>query len=201
LGHFGLNLRRYAHFTSPIRRYSDLIVHRALIRALGLGEDGLTDAEMADLTAIGEATSATERRSMQAERETIDRLIAAWLADKVGADFEGRISGVTKAGLFIKLSESGADGFVPISTLLAEYLVYDDVAHALIGEESGTTFRLGDDVTVRLLEAAPLSGGLRFDIVRHEGTAAPRRPQRRTPAKGGWREPRQGAKRGGRRRR
>ncbi|WP_420391734.1 ribonuclease R [Acuticoccus sp.] len=179
VGHFGLSLRRYAHFTSPIRRYADLVVHRAIIRAAGLGEDGLTDEEVAELSAIGEAVSQTERRSMLAERETVDRLIAAWLADKVGATFEGRIGGVTKAGLFVKLTESGADGFVPISTLGNEYMIYDEAAHALVGEATGTTFRLGDDVTVRLEEAAPISGALRFDIVDHASSAAPsRRPRR-----------------------
>jgi ribonuclease R len=179
LGHFGLNLRRYAHFTSPIRRYADLIVHRALIRAEGFGEDGLRDEEISELPAIGEQISETERRSMVAERETIDRLIASWLADKVGATFTGRIAGVTKAGLFIKLDESGADGFAPISTLSAEFMIYDEAHHALVGETSGITFRLGDPVTVRLEEAAPLSGAMRFEIVDHEATASGRRRPRR----------------------
>ena len=182
LGHFGLNLRRYAHFTSPIRRYADLVVHRALIRAENLGTDGLSDDEIADLPAIGEQISQTERRSMVAERETTDRLIAAWLADKVGATFGGRIAGVTKAGLFIKLDESGADGFVPISTLSAEFMVYDEAAHALVGDTTGVTFRLGDPVSVRLEEAAPLSGAMRFDIVEHEALASgKRRPRRSGP--------------------
>ncbi|MCF3935522.1 ribonuclease R [Acuticoccus sp. M5D2P5] len=179
LGHFGLNLRRYAHFTSPIRRYADLIVHRALIRAEGLGEDGLTDDEIASLTVIGEEISATERRSMLAERDTIDRLIAGWLADKVGATFEGRIAGVTKSGLFVKLAESGGDGFIPISMLANEYMIYDEDAHELVGETSGVTYRLGDRVTVRLMEAAPISGALRFEIEDHEATAAPKKRARR----------------------
>ncbi len=193
LGHFGLNLRRYAHFTSPIRRYADLIVHRALIRAEGLGDDGLTEHEIAELPAIGEQISMTERRSMIAERETIDRLVAGWLADHVGATFEGRIGGVTKAGLFIKLNESGADGFVPISTLSPEYMIYDEAARALIGEATGTTFRLGDAVTVRLVEAAPVSGALRFEVVEHETTGGRRagRP-RRTVKRPGTRPPRRG---------
>ncbi|WP_108659145.1 ribonuclease R [Acuticoccus kandeliae] len=179
LGHFGLNLRRYAHFTSPIRRYADLIVHRALIRAEGLGSDGLSDEEIEELPAIGEAISATERRSMLAERDTIDRLIAGWLAEKIGTVFEGRITGVTRAGLFVKLDDSGGDGFIPISTLSAEYMIHDENAHALVGETSGVTFRLGDTVHVRLVEAAPLSGALRFEIVEHEATAEPRRRTRR----------------------
>ncbi|MEM7693595.1 MAG: ribonuclease R [Pseudomonadota bacterium] len=191
LGHFGLNLRRYAHFTSPIRRYADLIVHRAIIRAENLGNDGLTDAEIAELGAIGTEISATERRSMVAERETIDRLIAAHLADSVGATFPGRIAGVTKAGLFIKLSDTGADGFIPISTLGLEYMIYDETQHALIGEASGTAFRLGDTVVVRLLEAAPVSGALRFEIVEHDAGPKIRRP-RRAPAKKGPRFGRKG---------
>lgn len=196
LGHFGLNLRRYAHFTSPIRRYADLIVHRALIRAEGLGPDGLTDEEIAELPQIGQAISASERRSMVAERDTIDRLVAAWLADRVGSVFPGRIGGVTKAGLFIKLDGSGADGFVPISTLGAEYMVFDEAARSLIGETTGAVYRLGDAVEVRLLEAAPVSGGLRFEIVDHDPSVprAKRRPVRRArPA------PRRGPVRRGRR--
>ncbi len=104
-GHFGLNLRRYAHFTSPIRRYADLIVHRALIRALGLGEGALPETEtLEELSEVAAQISVTERRAMKAERETADRLIAHFLADRIGASFQGRISGVTRAGLFVKLS-------------------------------------------------------------------------------------------------
>ena len=179
IGHFGLSLRRYAHFTSPIRRYADLVVHRALIRAEGLGKDGLTDEAIEELGQIGTEISQTERRSMVAERETTDRLIAQWLVDKVGATFEGRIGGVTKAGLFVKLNDTGADGFVPISTLGNEFMIYDEAAQALIGEATGTTFRLGDDVTVRLMEAAPFSGALRFDVIDHQPTAKLQRKGRR----------------------
>jgi ribonuclease R len=110
IGHFGLNLARYAHFTSPIRRYADLLVHRALVRALGLGDGGLTDEEIPRLTSIAKAISDTERRAMAAERETADRLIAAHLADRIGATFPARVAGVTRSGLFVKLKEIGADG-------------------------------------------------------------------------------------------
>jgi ribonuclease R len=164
-GHFGLNLRRYAHFTSPIRRYADLIVHRALIRALGLGVDGLPDLGLDELAEIATRISAAERRAMAAERETIDRLIAAYLADRIGATFDGRISGVTRAGLFIKLTETGADGFVPASQLGEEYFRFDEAMRSMVGTQTGTTFRLGDMVEARLLEAAPLAGALRFEIV------------------------------------
>jgi ribonuclease R len=180
-GHFGLNLRRYAHFTSPIRRYADLIVHRALIRAQKLGEGGLPDAQDAkSLAEISAAISASERRAMKAERETFDRLLAHHLADQIGAEFEGRISGVTRAGLFVKLSDTGADGFVPARNIGAEYFRYHEERHALIGDRSGETYRLGDPVTVKLVEAAPVAGALRFELLsegRYNGAGA--RPARR----------------------
>jgi len=173
-GHFGLNLRRYAHFTSPIRRYADLIVHRALIRALGLGEGALpTDESVETLAEIAAQISVTERRAMKAERETTDRLIAHFLADKVGASFQGRISGVTRAGLFVKLDDTGADGLIPIRTIGSEYFNYDETRHALIGTRSGTMYRLGDVVDVRLVEAAPVAGALRFELL-SEGQTIPR---------------------------
>jgi ribonuclease R len=165
-GHFGLNLRRYAHFTSPIRRYADLVVHRALIRALKLGSDGLPDDT--DLRALGEVAatiSATERRAMKAERETADRLIAHFLADRVGATFRGHISGVTRAGLFVELDETGADGFIPARTIGDEYFRFHEASRAFVGHSE--THRLGDPVTVELVEAAPVAGALRFRLVRH----------------------------------
>lgn len=165
-GHFGLNLRRYAHFTSPIRRYADLIVHRALIRALGLGEGALPETETVEsLSEIAAQISVTERRAMKAERETADRLIAHFLADRIGASFQGRISGVTRAGLFVKLSDTGADGLIPIRTLGTEYFNYDETRHALVGSRSGAMHRLGDVVDVRLVEAAPVAGALRFELL------------------------------------
>ncbi len=179
-GHFGLNLRRYAHFTSPIRRYADLVVHRGLIRALKLGDDGL--APHTDIKALGEIAaeiSATERRAMLAERETKDRLIAHFLADRIGATFDGRISGVTRAGLFVKLHETGADGFVPARTIGDEYFRYDEAGHAMVGSRSGETYRLGDRVTVKLVEAAPVAGALRFELLSDGRAGRPlRRPDR-----------------------
>jgi ribonuclease R len=165
LGHFGLNLRRYAHFTSPIRRYADLVVHRALIRAEKLGPGGLSDAEIEELDQVAEQISQAERRAMAAERETVDRLIAIHLAGQVGATFTGRISGVTRSGLFVKLNETGADGFVPAATIGQDFYIYSEADHALIGERTGETFRLGDPVEVRLVEAFPAAGALRFQIV------------------------------------
>jgi ribonuclease R len=170
IGHFGLNLSRYAHFTSPIRRYADLLVHRALIAALKLGDDGLDAETIPRLADIARAISEAERRAMAAERETIDRMISAHLADRVGATFPARIGGVTRSGLFVRLAESGADGFVPISSLGAEFFHHVEEAHALVGSRSGTGYQLGDEVEVRLVEAIPTAGALRFEMV-----SAPRR--------------------------
>jgi len=182
-GHFGLNLRRYAHFTSPIRRYADLVVHRALIRGLGLGDGALPQTETVEtLTEVAAQISVTERRAMKAERETADRLIAHFLADRIGATFQGRISGVTRAGLFVKLSDTGADGLIPIRTLGTEYFNYDETRHALVGSRSGAMHRLGDVVDVRLVEAAPVAGALRFELL-SEGNLAPRGRQRQTGPK------------------
>ena len=165
IGHFGLNLRNYAHFTSPIRRYADLIVHRALIKSLKLGNDGLTNEEEKNLEEIAVAISLTERRAMAAERETIDRLVAHFLADKIGTEFTGRIAGVTKSGLFISLDRLGADGFTPISTLATDYYIFDEARHALIGEKSHKGYQLGDGVSVRLVEAQPIAGAMRFEML------------------------------------
>ncbi len=175
-GHFGLNLRRYAHFTSPIRRYADLVVHRALIRAAKLGADGQpdgTDSRM--LAEIAASISASERRAMKAERETADRLIAHFLADRVGATFDGHISGVTRAGLFVELDETGADGFIPARTIGDEYFRFDEAGRAFVGH--AVTHRLGDPVTVQLVEAAPVAGALRFKLVGHDRTAEKRTGQ------------------------
>ena len=165
IGHFGLNLRRYAHFTSPIRRYSDLIVHRALISALGLGPDGLTGDEEARLEEIAALISASERRAMAAERDTVDRLVAAYLAERINDTFDARISGVTKAGLFVQLPHFGADGFIPVSSLEGDYYIYDEAAHALFGERTRKGFQLADSVEVRLVEVAPLAGAMRFEML------------------------------------
>jgi ribonuclease R len=208
VGHFGLHLDRYAHFTSPIRRYSDLIVHRGLIRGLNLGSDGLTDREIAELTAIAEQVTSTERRSMAAERDAMDRYIAAFLEDHVGATFSGRITGVTRFGLFVRLDETGADGLVPVSTLGSEYFTHDDRAHALVGERTGKRFTLGRRVEVKLMEATPVTGGLVLEMVsepdpRDPNAPAPRygirgrggdSPLKRGKGRPGGPKPRNGAK-------
>jgi ribonuclease R len=200
-GHFGLNLRRYAHFTSPIRRYADLIVHRALIRGLSLGDGALPETEtLESLSEIAAQISATERRAMKAERETADRLIAHHLADRIGATFQGRISGVTRAGLFVKLDDTGADGFVPMRTLGSEYFNYDETRRAVVGSRSGAMHRLGDVVDVRLVEAQPIAGALRFELL-NEGQFAPRERRRDGPKVRAAQPGRAADKRSGRRER
>jgi ribonuclease R len=183
IGHFGLNLAKYAHFTSPIRRYADLIVHRGLIRALGLGDDGLTDQDIAQIKDTAEVITHAERRAMAAERDATDRYIAAFLADRVGATFEGRITGVTRFGLFIKLSDTGADGLVPVSTLGAEFFVHDDKMHALVGERTGKRWPLGMNVEVKLVEATPVTGGLLFEMLSDPVAPDPNMPRPRLGAR------------------
>jgi ribonuclease R len=164
VGHFGLALKRYCHFTSPIRRYADLVVHRALITALKQGEGGLAAVD-GDLEPLAQHISATERRAAAAERDAVDRFTAAFLAERRGSQFTGRINGVTRFGLFVTLDETAADGLVPIRTLPEDYYVHDERAHQLVGRASGLTFRLGDRVEVRLVEANPLTGGILFEII------------------------------------
>jgi ribonuclease R len=164
-GHFGLSLRRYAHFTSPIRRYADLVVHRALIGALGLGGDGIDARSAPDMTAVAEHISMTERRAMVAERDAVDRLTAAFMVERVGASFTARISGVTRFGLFVELEETGANGLVPMRSLHDDFYTHDEARHALIGRKTRRVFRLGDSLEVRLMEAEPVTGGMRFKLL------------------------------------
>ena len=183
IGHFGLNLDRYAHFTSPIRRYADLIVHRALIKALGLNlpgaPDGLSDWDISHMKATAEEITAAERRAMAAERDATDRYIAAFLSDRVGATFEGRITGVTRFGLFVRLAETGADGLVPVSSLGGEFFVHDERMHALVGERTGERWPLGMSVEVRLREATPITGGLLFEMISDAAPPDPTAPRPR----------------------
>ncbi|MFN3147169.1 MAG: ribonuclease R [Paracoccaceae bacterium] len=177
-GHFGLALRSYAHFTSPIRRYADLIVHRALISAHGWGEDGLSPDDIDTLEETAQHISETERRSMAAERDTTDRYLAAYLADRVGNSFSGRISGVQRFGAFVRLDDSGADGLIPVRTLGREFFHYDADAQTLMGSDSGMTLGIGQRVTVRLAEAEPVTGGLMLELLEVEGANVPRGPAR-----------------------
>jgi ribonuclease R len=202
LGHFGLNLKKYAHFTSPIRRYADLTVHRALIAALGFGDDGMTGKQAERLKEIAADISDLERRAMSAERQTKDRLIAQHLSSRIGAEFGARIGGVTKSGLFVTLNETGADGFVPIRSLGDEYFHFDEARHLVVGEQSGEGFQMGDPVTVRLVEAAPVAGALRFEMVSEGKTGYGLERSRPSNAKRGRSNTKRGtrpsAKRGGR---
>ena len=190
LGHFGLNLAKYAHFTSPIRRYADLTVHRGLVAALRLGPGGERSEDAKDLQKVAEAISDTERRAIAAERETQDRFLAAFLADKVGAEFAGRVNGVTRAGLFVTLDETGADGFVPARTLGWEFFEHDERTNALVGRESGGRYRLGQRVRVGLVEVTPVQGGLRFEMLSEPepGEKPGRRGKGKADARGGRRK-------------
>lgn len=172
-GHFGLALLSYAHFTSPIRRYSDLIVHRSLISAHGWGNDGLSPDDIDRLADTAQSISDTERRSMVAERDTTDRYLAAFLSERIGLEIGGRISGIAKFGVFVKLDETAADAMIPIRNLGDEYFHYDREAQTLIGSKSGMVIGLGIRVTVRLAEATPVTGGLIVDLLEIEGVSIP----------------------------
>ena len=187
-GHFGLALRNYAHFTSPIRRYSDLIVHRALIAGHGwgpnAGKDGLSQWDIENLEETGKLISDAERRSMAAERDTNDRYLAAYLSDRVGAEFAGRISGVQRFGLFIRLDETGADGLIPIRALGREFFHHDEASQTLTGSDTGVVLGLGQKVMVRLSEAVPVTGGLILELLSVEGATlkqAGRKPGKYQP--------------------
>jgi ribonuclease R len=170
IGHFGLNLAKYAHFTSPIRRYADLIVHRALIRAFRLGDDGLADREMTGLGSVAEHITMTERRAMAAERDSTDRYVAAFMEDRIGQTFDARVTGVTRFGLFVRLAESGAEGLIPIRSLGADFFHHDEKRQALVGQRSRIGYGMGQVLAVKLLEAAPLTGGLRFALADGSGS-------------------------------
>ena len=167
-GHFGLSLSKYAHFTSPIRRYSDLIIHRALISAVGLGDDGLKDIDIDNIHSTAEKISESERRSMVAERDTNDRYLAHFLSERIGNDFCGSVSGVSNFGIFVRLDETGADGIVPVRTIANEYFKYDKSANRLIGSETGLKLELGMSVRVKLSEVDPFAGGIVFQLTHLE---------------------------------
>jgi ribonuclease R len=196
-GHFGLALSSYAHFTSPIRRYSDLLVHRALVDAYGLEQPkppgslppttGLADRDRANLNQVTDAISQTERRAMEAERDTIDRYVAAWLSGRVGEVFDTRITGVQGFGFFATIEGLGGDGLVPISTLGNDYFNHDEAAHALIGERTGTRFAVGDRLKLKLAEANALTGALKFVLPDSETSAI--EPRGKRPTRKSTREP------------
>ena len=192
LGHFGLSLATYAHFTSPIRRYADLLVHRALVSAYKLGEGGLPSEDAARFEEIGEQISRLERRAMEAERETLDRYVAAFLADQVGQLVDCRITGVQPFGFFATVEELGGDGLVLASTLGQEYFRYDEKSQQLVGEQSGETYRQGQKLKLRIVEANPVSGGLRFELPEGSYGGGGQAPGRRDKVRGGQRRGRPG---------
>jgi ribonuclease R len=172
IGHFGLHLERYAHFTSPIRRYADLLVHRGLISALGLGAGGLPKKAGPEMAEIGEAISGTERRATVAERDATDRFATRFLAERVGATFPARVSGVTRFGLFVELADTGAQGLIPMRDF-PEYMDHDEAHQRLVGSRSGRAIGLGETLEVTLAEADPVTGSLRFSLD-EEGEERPR---------------------------
>lgn len=180
-GHFGLNLPRYAHFTSPIRRYADLVVHRALVTAAKLGPGGQTQHEAASLSDVAEEISELERRAVAAEREATDRYLSEYLASRVGAEFDARIRGVTKYGLFVMVDPSGADGFIPMRSIGRERFRFEDEMHRIVGETTGGVFRLGQAVRVKLEEAIPLTGSLRFEMISDPAPGDPKQKRRNKP--------------------
>jgi len=177
-GHFGLALKAYAHFTSPIRRYADLIVHRALVAAHGWGRDGLSPWDIEHLSDTAKQISDTERRSMVAERDTTDRYLAAFLSERIGVEMPGRIAGVAKFGVFVKLDETGADALVPIRTLGSEYFDFDADSQTLTGSNTGIVIGLGQRVVVKLSEATPVTGGLTAELISLDERTMPRGPAR-----------------------
>ena len=177
-GHFGLALGCYAHFTSPIRRYADLVVHRALVSAHGWGADGLSPEEIDLLEQTAQQISTTERRSMMAERDTTDRYLAAYLSERMGSEFSGRISGIARFGVFVRLDDSGADGLIPIRSLGREFFHFDAEANTLTGSDTGLTIGIGQRVTVRLVEAAPVTGGIGLELLTLRDKALPQGPPR-----------------------
>ncbi|MDP7392110.1 MAG: RNB domain-containing ribonuclease, partial [Alphaproteobacteria bacterium] len=193
-GHFGLALRRYCHFTSPIRRYADLLVHRALVRTMKLGVGGLPNEAEETFVGVGEQISTTERRAAAAERNALDRFTSAYLANRVGSTFSGRISGVTRFGLFICLDETGADGFVPIRTLPWDHYHHDETLQSLTGDQSGLVFSLGQPVKAELLEAEPRTGSLIFSLFEGRGNSrsVTSKPTSRQPGKRSKRRRRRG---------
>ncbi|MBU1253577.1 MAG: RNB domain-containing ribonuclease, partial [Alphaproteobacteria bacterium] len=194
-GHFGLSLGSYAHFTSPIRRYADLLVHRALVDAYKLEQPrpdgglpagtGLADRDRDSLQAISDAISQTERRAMEAERDTIDRYVAAWLSGRVGETFDTRITGVQGFGFFATIEKLGGDGLVPVSTLGREYFRYDEASQTLVGEGSGTSYSVGDRLKLKLAEANALTGALKFEVPDSEGQGIEPRGRRGDGRDGG----------------
>ncbi len=192
LGHFGLSLSRYAHFTSPIRRYADMMVHRSLIGALKLGNDGLAKADREKLVETADHISKTERISMVAERESTDRYVAAFMAKHIGEEFEAKIAGVSRAGLFVAFDKTGGDGFIPVSSMVGDYFQHDKELHMLEGEHTGIKYQLGAAITVRLKEANKMTGGLLCELIDPQLIANDKARYRKPKRGGRGRQPNNG---------
>jgi len=195
IGHFGLALSKYAHFTSPIRRYSDILVHRALVRGLKLGEGGLSDEEMPVFDKLASHISSTERNSASAEQDALDRYVASYLSHRIGEAFSARVSSITPFGLFVSLDDYGADGLVPLSHLGGFYK-YDDKTMTLKNVRNKHAFTVGDKVDVILKEAIPLTGGLLFDVICEREQRHKSRPSHSKKAKNGVRRQGKSRRRG-----
>ncbi|MBY0281695.1 MAG: ribonuclease R [Alphaproteobacteria bacterium] len=165
IGHFGLSLAHYCHFTSPIRRYADLVVHRSLIASLGLGDDGQEPLPLEVLEMIGDHISSTERLASSAEREVMDRFHAAYLENQVGKDFHATIVGVSTAGIFVGLSETGAQGFIAKSHLPGDYFIFDEHQHRYIGSRTKTVYQLGQPINVILTSSDPVTCSITFSLI------------------------------------
>jgi ribonuclease R len=190
IGHFGLALARYAHFTSPIRRYADLLVHRGLIRGLKLGEDGLSAGEVETLAETGERITETERRAQAAERDAVDRYLTAFMSDKIGARFNARISGVTRFGLFVTVAETGASGIVPFATLPDDFWQYDEREQTVTGRRTQQVFRLAQEVEVLLSEANAVTGSMVFHVLQDRAAGRASGPKGKHPANPSGKRPR-----------
>lgn len=163
IGHFGLGLTQYVHFTSPIRRYADLLVHRGILEALKIGNQAPT--KLANMELICEHISSTERRAVNAERDVTARYIAMYLKPMVGMEFELKISGFNNAGIFVNIPSLGADGLIPMRSLPSDYYQLMPANSGLKGRRNRLEFSLGEDIKATLKEATPITGGLIFNYI------------------------------------
>lgn len=173
IGHYGLSLSQYAHFTSPIRRYADLEVHRALIRVLELGEGGMRD-DPTHLHQVGVHISAMERIAATAEREVVDRFVISFMASAIHDEFQVTIVGVNNFGLFVEVDQMGAQGFIPKGSLNGDYFIFDQDNHRLVGRRTRISYQLGQPLKARLIQADPLTSSMNFEIISGDGGNRPR---------------------------
>lgn len=180
-GHFGLALEAYAHFTSPIRRYPDLLVHRAIRHCLQGKNAQNFHYGIPDMVTLGEHCSANERRADDATRDVVNWLKCEYMMDKVGEEFPGIISSVTSFGLFIELTEIYVEGLVHISNLAQDYFHFDPTSHQLLGEKTGIRYRLGDSVTVKVVRVDLDEKKIDFELVHKQAALSkPKKKRRRS---------------------